>query len=47
MRGFQVIRIINDDIVNLQDDVIINAGNGIGFMGGVLGRFINFRGVSE
>ncbi len=41
------IEIVNDDICNADCDVIVNAANGIGFMGGVLGWFIKFSGVSE
>ena len=41
------IEIINDDICNADCDIIVNAANGIGFMGGVLGWFIKFSGVSE
>jgi len=40
-------RIIYDDITVVKADVIINAANGIGFMGGLLGRFIPLRGVAE
>lgn len=42
-----MITIVNDDIVNVKADVIVNAANGIGYMGGVLGRFIKFKGVAD
>lgn len=35
------------DITEARADVIVNAANGIGFMGGVLGRLFKFSGVAE
>jgi O-acetyl-ADP-ribose deacetylase (regulator of RNase III) len=39
--------IIFDDILNVDVDVIVNASNGIGFMGGFLGKYIKFSGLAE
>ena len=39
--------IVYDDICNAECDIIVNAANGIGFMGGILGWYIRFSGVSE
>lgn len=41
------LHIIYDDICNSDCDIIVNAANGIGFMGGILGWYIKFSGVSE
>ena len=38
---------VYDDICKSECDIIVNAANGIGFMGGFLGRYIKFSGVSE
>ena len=35
------------DICEAEQDIIVNAANGIGFMGGALGRYVKFSGVSE
>ncbi|WP_126429985.1 macro domain-containing protein [Brevibacillus marinus] len=35
------------DISRCKADAIVNAANGLGFMGGKLGRMIRFRGVAE
>ncbi|MBP1308980.1 O-acetyl-ADP-ribose deacetylase (regulator of RNase III) [Paenibacillus sp. 1182] len=39
--------IIYGDITKANVDVIVNAANGIGFMGGIVGRFIKLPGVAE
>ena len=39
--------IIFDDILNIDVDVIVNASNGIGFMGGFLGKYFKFSGLAE
>lgn len=39
--------LINGDITDIDTDIIVNASNGIGYMGGILGRLISFRGVAE
>ena len=41
------LHVVYDDICKSECDVIVNAANGIGFMGGFLGRYIKFSGVSE
>ena len=41
------LHIIYDDICNSDCEIIVNAANGIGFMGGILGWYIKFSGVSE
>ena len=41
------LHIIYDDICTSDCDIIVNAANGIGFMGGILGWFVKFSGVSE
>jgi len=33
--------------VNATEDIVVNAANGIGWMGGILGRFIKLSGVAE
>ncbi|MEY8742821.1 macro domain-containing protein [Bacillales bacterium AN1005] len=38
---------IHGDIVKQRADVIVNASNGLGWMGGILGRFIKLKGVAE
>ena len=35
------------NIVNATEDIVVNAANGIGWMGGLLGRFIKLSGVAE
>jgi O-acetyl-ADP-ribose deacetylase len=40
-------KIIECDIAQVSADAIVNAANGIGFMGGFLGRFIPLHGVAE
>lgn len=42
-----MIRYVNDRIENIEADAIVNAANATGYMGGLLGRFIQFRGVAE
>lgn len=39
--------IIKGNITEIKADIIINASNGIGFMGGILGRFVKLEGVAE
>lgn len=39
--------IVQGDITKINADVIVNAANGIGFMGGWVGRFIQLPGVAE
>lgn len=39
--------IVNKEITDIQADVIINASNGIGYMGGIISRFIKVKGVAE
>lgn len=41
------INIIYGDITEQKCDVLVNASNGIGYMGGFLSRFIKFNGISE
>lgn len=41
------LHIVHDDICNSECEIIVNAANGIGFMGGILGWFFKFSGVSE
>ncbi|MFP7474487.1 macro domain-containing protein [Niallia taxi] len=38
---------IHGDIVKQRADIIVNASNGIGWMGGLFGRFIKLNGVAE
>lgn len=40
-------KIVCGDITKVEADVIVNAANGIGFMGGIIGRFIQLPGVAE
>ncbi|MCO5386982.1 MAG: macro domain-containing protein [Desulfosporosinus sp.] len=39
--------IIKGDITEIEADIIVNASNGIGYMGGFLGRYIKLKGVAE
>lgn len=39
--------VVKKSITDIEADVLINASNGIGFMGGTLGRFIKLKGVAE
>lgn len=39
--------IVKSDITEVKADIIINASNGVGYMGGITGRFIRFKGVAE
>lgn len=39
--------IVNNDICKIKCDTVINESNGIGYMGGLLGRCIKLRGVAE
>lgn len=41
------LNIIYGDITRAKSDVIVNAANGIGFMGGIIGRLIPLPGVAE
>lgn len=47
MNEHPLMTIVYGDITNLKADVIVNAANGIGFMGGLIGRFIRLPGVAE
>lgn len=40
-------RQLNDDIVNIKADIIVNAANSIGYMGGFIGKYIRLKGVAE
>jgi len=40
-------KIVYGDICETECDAIVNAANGIGFMGGILGWFVKLSGVSE
>ena len=42
--GYEIVR---EDITTVRADVIINASNGEGYMGGILGKYIRFKGVAE
>lgn len=42
-----MIRYLATDIEKVEADVIVNASNGIGYMGGFLGRWIKLKGVAE
>ncbi|MCM3032876.1 macro domain-containing protein [Niallia sp. MER 6] len=42
-----MITFIDGNIANVKADVIVNASNGIGYMGGLIGRFIKLKGVAE
>lgn len=39
--------IVQGDITKIKADIIVNASNGIGYMGGFTGRFIRLKGVAE
>ena len=39
--------IIQSSIIDLEADILVNASNGIGFMGGIIGRYVKFNGVAE
>ena len=39
--------IIKSSITEIKADIIVNASNGIGYMGGTIGKLIKFRGVAE
>lgn len=39
--------VIKEDISKIKADIIVNASNGIGYMGGITGRFIKLTGVAE
>ena len=40
-------RIIKEDITKIKVDIIVNASNGLGFMGGFICRYIKCRGLAE
>lgn len=42
-----MIRFIQEDIADVKADVIVNAANGIGYMGGFIGKHIKCAGVAE
>lgn len=39
--------IVKIDITEIKADIIVNASNGIGYMGGIIGKFIKCKGVAE
>lgn len=39
--------IVNKDITKIQADIIVNAANGIGYMGGIIGKYLKLKGVAE
>lgn len=39
--------LVEGDITEISADIIVNASNGIGYMGGVIGRVIKLKGVAE
>lgn len=39
--------IIRGDITEIRADIIVNAANGIGYMGGIIGKFVKLNGVAE
>lgn len=39
--------IVKDDIACINADIIVNASNAIGYMGGIIGRFIKLNGVAQ
>ena len=41
------VRYVTGDITTIQADVIVNAANAKGYMGGWLGRYVRLRGVAE
>lgn len=45
--GVQQVKVIYGDISNQHVDVIVNAANGIGYMGGFIGKHIKLKGVAE
>ncbi|MCE4051666.1 macro domain-containing protein [Bacillus sp. Au-Bac7] len=42
-----MIQFLETDIVKVEADVIVNASNAIGYMGGFVGRWIKLKGVAE
>ena len=42
-----MLKTIVGDITKANTDVIVNASNGIGFMGGIIGKHIKCEGVAE
>lgn len=40
-------KIINQDITRVKADILVNESNGIGFMGGLIGKYIKTKGVAE
>ncbi|ARC83189.1 phosphatase [Clostridium argentinense] len=38
---------VKGNITDLKADIIVNASNGIGYMGGTIGRFFQLNGVAE
>lgn len=40
-------RIVKGSITDIAADAIVNASNGVGYMGGLLGRFVQLKGVAE
>lgn len=39
--------IVKMDITEAKADIIVNASNGIGYMGGTVGRFFKLKGVAQ
>jgi O-acetyl-ADP-ribose deacetylase (regulator of RNase III) len=40
-------KLINKDISTMDVDIIVNASNGEGYMGGILGKYFQLQGVAE
>lgn len=38
---------LKGNLINIKAELLINAANGRGWMGGLLGRFIHLKGVAE
>lgn len=39
--------LVKGDITEISADIVVNASNGIGYMGGIIGRLIKLKGVAE
>ena len=42
-----MIKVVHGDITEAKTDIIVNAANGIGFMGGWIGKYMKLPGVAE